>query len=76
MLITLQVSLRLSHASCGAQIPSAPIRLDPRVIIPNHSFPGNNKILILVRGEQLQPTALNASQILDQPERLPLSRLC
>lgn len=67
------MSLRLSHASCLAQIPSAPIRLDPGIIIPNPSFPGSIPTIILVGGEQLRAATLNATQILDQDQELAVT---
>jgi hypothetical protein len=68
MLITVKMSLRLSHASCLAHIPSAPIRVGPGIIIPNTSLPGRIPTIILVGGEQLRTVALNATQSLDQDQ--------
>jgi hypothetical protein len=67
------VSLRLSHASCLAQIPSAPIRLDPEISIQNPSFSGSIPTIILVGGEQLRAATLNATQILDQDRELAVT---
>jgi hypothetical protein len=64
------VSLRLLHTSCLAQIPSAPIRLDPGIIIPNPSIPGSILTIILVGGEQLRAATLNSTQILKQDQEL------